>query len=102
TAPAASGSASPPNLSGGWIQSGDASNTPWELQASGPGLSNLHMTWHGSGAHSGLAGSFQGTLSRQNGTYVYSGKMHVDEGSVHADGAMVIAIVSGQKFLMSY
>src|SRR4029077_20106245 len=53
-------SAAPPNLTGGWVQPGDASNTPWELKTSGPGLSTLDGTWRGTGAHSGLSGSFHG------------------------------------------
>src|SRR5689334_816176 len=68
-----------PDLSGMWQPRGDATSPPWQFTAS-DGLRTLDVTWSGSGAHQGLAGSFHGTLITQaDGTGAYQGSFHVDE-----------------------
>jgi hypothetical protein len=92
----------PPDLTGSWSQPSSPTTPAWQLVASGPGLRILRASWHGSGAHSGLVGSFQGRLSRQGSTFVYSGNFQVSEGSVRNGGTMTFTIVSKNEILMSY
>jgi len=101
TTPAAA-SATPPNLTGSWESVTNPTAPAWQLQASGTGLTSLHASWRGGAGHSALVGSFQGTLTRRNGLFIYAGPMHVTEGNVIADGAMVIAAVSANRSAMSY
>ncbi len=100
SAPAAASGA--PDLTGSWQPTADPASAPWQLTAGGPGLSTLHASWRGSGAHSGLVGSFQGTLVTQNGVRAYTGSYRVTEGGVTATGPMVFGIVSANEFLLTY
>jgi hypothetical protein len=94
--------ASPPNLTESWVLATDPSSPPWHLTASGAGLSTLDATWTGCGSHSGLRGTFHGTLSTRSGAFFYTGTMHVDEGATHVDGTMVFGFNSPSTFLVSY
>ncbi len=93
--------AQPPNITGTWT---DSFGGIWELKASGPGLSSLHASWQGGpGPHSGIRGSFDGTLSQQGGAYAYAGRMSVTEASAPAaTGTMTFAIIAADKISMSY
>jgi hypothetical protein len=96
-------SSGPPTLTGSWSQPNDPGAPAWTLTASGPGLSTLKAAWQGGpGPHASLVGSFQGTLNRVNGSFVYSGKFQVSEGSVQSGGTMSFRIVSKSQLLMSY
>jgi hypothetical protein len=70
--------------------------------SSGPGLSKLIVSWHGVGAHSALLGSFEGTLTQQNGSFIYTGTFVVAEGGVRSSGTMSFEIVSINELLFSY
>ena len=93
----------PVDLSGSWQAVGSPASAPlWQLAASGPGLTTLHAAWRGSDGHSGLVGSFVGTLGSPNGVYAYTGTYNVAEAGNTASGAMSFTVVSVNEFTLSY
>jgi hypothetical protein len=90
-----------PNLSATWVNP-NTPNAPWQLQASGSGLSSLHASWKGGPGHPRLVGSFDGTLGQESGAYAYAGTMHVVEGSLNVTGTMTIRIVSAGQISVTY
>ena len=93
----------PPDLSGSWQGVGSPASAPlWQLTASGPGLTTLHASWRGALTHSGLVGSFVGTLGRPNGVYAYTGTYDVTEAGNTGTGAMSFTVVSVNEFALAY
>jgi hypothetical protein len=90
TAPARA--ATPPDLSGIWLNSGDTASD-YKLIAS-TDRQSLEVRWVGTGTHSDLRGVFNGTLNSA-GTE-YSGTFKVVEGSVTVNGTGTFAISSSQ------
>jgi hypothetical protein len=72
-----------PDLSGVWLVSG--SEGSYALVASAD-RRTLTANWRGVGPHSGLVGSFQGTLNADGTTY--TGTLHVTEGGTIVTGTM--------------
>jgi hypothetical protein len=76
-----------PNISGAWVnQAAPNSGPAWQLTVSN-GLQTLNAVWSGAATHSGLRGTFTGTLMQRGGLPAYQGSFHVTEGSVVVDGA---------------
>src|SRR5947209_15852207 len=92
--------ATPPDLTGYWINVAAPSLPGWALQATN-GLSSLHASWHGTAAqgHPHLVGSFNGTLN-QAGT-AYSGGYDIEESGSHP-GSMTITIDSPSQITISF
>jgi hypothetical protein len=87
-----------PNLTGTWQPSGPSSPA-WKLTTGSNGAS-LTASWRGGGTHSGLVGSFSGTLSADKRHYV--GTMHVTEGSTDVTGTMTFTVVSTNSLTVTY
>jgi hypothetical protein len=68
-------------LGGKWLNSNDPASS-YQLVPSSD-RKTLNMSWRGIGAHSGLVGTFTGTLQGQCG---YRGTFHVTEGSTVVNG----------------
>ena len=84
----APGNASRPYfLAGTWFNAANPAST-YQLVPSSD-LKTLNMTWHGIATHSGLFGSFTGTLQGQT---VYKGTFQVTEGSVVVNGTGTVAV----------
>jgi FecR-like protein len=93
----ASGAVQPPNLTGTWTPTGGGA---FALTASGPGLDQLHADWQGTGAHSQLHGSFDGTLNTAGDAY--SGSLFITEGSTSTGGSMTFHIDSLTQLTVTY
>ncbi|MGH3610630.1 MAG: hypothetical protein ACRDRD_21460, partial [Pseudonocardiaceae bacterium] len=82
----------PPNISGGWVnKAAPNSSPPWQLTASSD-LQTLDATWTGGPGHTGLHGTFHGSLTMLNRAYAYTGSFNVTEGGGSVNGAMTVAI----------
>ena len=84
-------SGAPPNLTGSWVNQADTSSPPWQLTTSNQ-LQTLDATWTGGAGHSGLRGTFHGSLSQPNGEYAYTGNFTITEGSSTVTGTMYVVI----------
>ena len=90
-------------LTGSWIGYPYVATSPaWRLQASDGGKT-LTATWTGGAGHSGLHGGFASDSSSfQDGYYVYSGTLHVTEGSLDVTGTMTFKVLNYWLVSMSY
>jgi len=68
----------PPDLTGYWRNKPDTVSPPWHLVASNS-LLTLDATWTGGAGHTGLHGSFHGSLFLTGGVYEYDGSFYVTE-----------------------
>ena len=87
---AAARAATPPDLSGIWLNSGDTASD-YKLIAS-TDRQSLEVRWFGTGAHSELRGDLKGALNSA-GT-AYSGTFTVVEGSVTVNGTGTVTLSS--------
>jgi hypothetical protein len=89
-----------PNMRGFWVNKAAPSSGPaWVLVQHGR---SVQATWRGGGTHSGLRGSFTGTLITHDTDSVVKGRMHVTEGALDVHGVMSFTIVSEDEFLLNY
>ena len=92
----AAGAPQPPDLTGTWTPT---TGGAWVLTASGPGLNHLHAEWQGTGTHSHLHGTFDGTLNSAGNAY--SGSFSVTEDTTHVSGAMTFTIGSSDHLAVT-
>ena len=86
----------PPDLTGYWRNKPDRVSPPWHLVTSN-GLQTLDATWTGGGGHSGLHGSFQGSLFLTGGVFDYDGRFTVTEAGTIVNGKGDFTIVDANQ-----
>ena len=91
----------PPDLTGLWQPRADKISPPWQLTTSNGGQT-LSASWSGGDGHTGLRGTFTGTLDQSGTTNVYRGTLHIIEGSLDVTGTMSFDITSANEFLLTY
>jgi hypothetical protein len=79
-------------VAGSWVNQADPNGgPPWQLTTSNS-PQTLDASWTGGAGHSGLRGTFHGSLSQSNGLYTYTGSFTISEGSSTVTGTMSVAI----------
>ena len=82
-----SSTSGPPATTGSWVnKQAPTAGPPWQLSASN-GQQTLDATWTGGAGHTGLRGSFHGSLAQPNGTDAYAGTFNVTEAGTTVTGA---------------
>ncbi len=97
---ATAGAATPPDLTGAWINPASPAAPAWELKTS-PGLGELTASYTGApGPHEHLVGRFSGALNAEGAAYV--GTDQVSELGNNVNAAMTITIDSPGALTVSY
>jgi hypothetical protein len=92
--------ATPPDLSGSWINPASPSAPAWELQTS-PGLGTLTASYAGApGPHEHLVGRFSGAINPEGTAYV--GTDQVSELGNNVSAPMTLAIVTPGFLTITY
>jgi hypothetical protein len=82
----------PPDVTGAWVNKATpTAGPPWQLTTSNHGQT-LDATWTGGAGHTGLHGSFHGSLTKHNGADAYTGTFHITEASTNVDGTATFTI----------
>ena len=84
-----------PNLTGSWL----ANPPAWTIVQDGR---SVQVSWTGGAGHSGLSGTFDGTLISHDEGSVVMGNLSITEGNLHVTGTMTFQIVNGDTLDMSY
>jgi hypothetical protein len=90
-----------PNLRGLWGNPADPTGPPWAIVQTGR---LVKASWRGGKGHTGLRGTFEGTLISHDQDYVVDGMMHVTEGTLSVLGTMTFTISNKNldKFQLEY
>jgi hypothetical protein len=94
-------SSGPPNLTGLWVNKAATTSPPWQLTTS-HGRQALDAAWTGGPGHTGLRGSFHGSLRHVNRAYVYEGSFHVTEAGVGVHGTMSFTIDNANQVEINF
>jgi hypothetical protein len=89
-------SATPPNLSGSWVNKAARTAPSWKLTTNAS-LTSLDATWTGGPGHTSLRGSFHGALQAHGSSLSYVGTFSITEGSLHLVGSAKFAIDSADQ-----
>lgn len=92
----------PPDITGSWVNKQTPNvGPPWQLTTTNGGQT-LDATWTGGTGHTGLHGSFHGTLTQANGSSAYTGTFHITEAGNTVNGTATFTIDNANQIEINF